>query len=95
MTIPCRCWFQLKLSTWFVLVAILAWELSTDPVIVWVSTSTVVYKANGDPDYLNIEDYLLPNPAYLYPVLALAAFVGWKAVWLIADRRRERATPQS
>ena len=89
--LPPRRWLQFQLSTWFVLVTILAWALSIWPWFVTSHTSHVVYKTNGDPDYLSIdEDLLLPSPAYIYPALALAAFVGWKAALAIGRRVAER-----
>jgi len=31
-----------------------------------------------------------PNPQLLYPTLALAAFLGWKAAWAVVERQRAR-----
>jgi hypothetical protein len=108
---PLRRWFQFRLSTWFVLVAILAWAMWLRP---WAylqvyDNPTVLLNLGGwpgsdHPDYFQISLQsaharsmrgialgIGPNPAILYPALALAAFIGWKTAWPIVERRRKRA----
>lgn len=80
MPLPPRRWFQFKLSTWFVLVAILAWAMLYWP---WIETRREL----GAPVRYGLfigtvrtyENRTRPNPDLLYPALALAAFVGLKA----------------
>jgi len=38
-----------------------------------------------------IERQTIPNPALIYPSLALLAFIAWKVAWLVVERRRTRA----
>ncbi len=98
MTIPPRRWFQFKLSTWFVLVGITAWVMMLKPF--FSSESLTAGQLTGRNGlYVNIgmeswenAPYLLfrigPAPELAGPVIALLAFVGWKAAWAI--RRGER-----
>jgi len=77
-----RRWYQFSISTWFVLVAILAWAIKCDP---WVVTLF-------DEPRLGYWDLT----RILYPALALVAFVGWKVTRLIIERRSaKRVVPQS
>jgi hypothetical protein len=34
-----------------------------------------------------------PMPELLWPALALATFLAWKAVWAVAKRRRRQSAP--
>jgi hypothetical protein len=91
--LPLR-WYQFRLGTWFVLTAILAWAMTEWP---WVRfpepVSLPALKYVGRKEIL-ITPWKPPyrerivNPGLLYPALALAAFVGWKAAWAIAQRRK-------
>ncbi len=91
---------QFRLSTWLVLVAILGWALIEWP---WVRLPE-----SGSPPALNYvgskETTLIAwkppyqertiNPDLLYPALALAALVGWKAAWIFnAHRENQPGTP--
>jgi hypothetical protein len=82
-----RC-FQFRLSTWFVLVAIMAWTMAEWP---WVRSYSLW------SGYVFVKPLFMTqrrlNPALLYPALALAMFVVWKVAWLFVGRRRKlRAT---
>ena len=97
---PRRRRFQFRLSTWL-LVAILAWAISTRPYQVPANLSQMVFTGGGfvQPSLFcrvfgfelmatRTIEYVGPtklNPTHLYPALALAAFIGWKAAWLIVD----------
>lgn len=74
-----RRWFQFRLTTWFVLVAILAWAMTEWP---WVVTAQTI-----------AEEQRTLNQALKPPALALAAFVGWKTAWMIAGRRDNPPAP--
>lgn len=76
-----RSFFQFRLSTWLVLVGILAWMMACQPY--WVPG----YRGKGIPP-----DAWLLNPQFKWPALALVAFMGWKTFWLVRERRRERST---
>lgn len=108
--LPSRRWFQFRLSTWFVLVAILAWAMGLRPrgyVQVYDNPKVLLHRGwwpgPEHPDYFQlvlqsaqahsfrgIAIGFGPNPAIVYPFLALAAFVGWKGAWAIVERRRQR-----
>ena len=98
---PSRRWFQFRLSTWFVLVAILGWAFAVRPVVVFDYHTAIL----GDPvdhrprfwiginwgmgaryDFKTLE--FGPIPDLLWPVLALAAFLAWKAACAVVERRR-------
>lgn len=120
--LPPRRWFQFKLSTWFVLVAIVAWTM-----MLWRYAEVVRLYERPDPPKLasDVQKYLEeerrraqlrrdsiggkvlgtytfggktfdkievqrngPNFRLIYPALALAAFIGWKAVRAIGKRIR-------
>ena len=72
--LPPRRWFQFRLSTAFVLVGILCWMLSCRPYLLAIFGELPFA---GD-DIIVIGDARFPNPALLWPTLALAVFVGWK-----------------
>jgi hypothetical protein len=81
--------FQFRLSTWFVLVAILAWAMTHWPWVVtdrYYASQTFVESLSGPQE---IERHSL-NAALIWPALALPAFVTWKAAWSVAERRRRR-----
>ena len=99
MPLPPRRWFQFRLSTWFVLVGILAWAMMCRP---WTLPARIV--EGSDVQGLTVEvrpgDFEMAgqfrmevpmNPALRYPALALAALVGWRAAWAIVERRRKRS----
>lgn len=97
-----RHWLQFRLSTWFVLIGILAWGVTARPWIVpTVAFSGYRRKHEVYPDLragsqfvaVVTETYTL-NPALLGPTLALAAFVGWKAAWAIGRRVKARKDEQ-
>ena len=92
-----RRWFQFRLSTWLVLIAILAWAMTARPYLVYglVDAATYSFPSWIAPPPADHADYgydwpdYAPvgwNPALLYPALALAAFIGWKAAWAIGRR---------
>lgn len=70
-----RRWFQWKLSTWFVLVAILCWAFAISPRQI-VFTDTVPFP--GGKTSVNTLTYM--NPHYFGPVAALSAFMCWKEI---------------
>jgi hypothetical protein len=93
MTTPRRRWFQFKLSTWFVLVAILCWALACWP---WVTYREIVVRgqqaATGAIVFGGIvQRHYSLEPAFVWSTLALLAFLTWKTVWLMVERRRARA----
>lgn len=96
-------WFQWRLSTWLVLVAIAAWAMATRPVV------HLEHGANGNEDRFALQifaGFLAPTSTSgikagwcltvdipkqsVWPVLALLAFLAWKLAWRVAERRRER-----
>ncbi len=109
LTIKHRRWFQYNLSTWFVLVTILAWAMLYWP---WVTRTTAaypypipravawrcrvlakigVYPSNPQAYNVLVEQFdPNPNSSLLYPAIALAAFISWKAAWRIVERQRKR-----
>lgn len=97
---PQRRWFQFRLSTWLVLVAILAWALMIGP------TRVVLYDyvepppdglefdiapeqlaLGGDQNHLAVKEL---NTNLMLPALALVAFMAWKAAWRVAETWRRR-----
>lgn len=97
-----RRWFQFRLSTWLVLVGIVAWAMATRPyVVINDGTESVWVHGFGrfiaQPGETHIQfgtrqiavDRRHINPRLRWPALALTAFIGWKAFWLIPEIRRE------
>jgi hypothetical protein len=82
---------QFRLSTWFVLVAILGWAFVTRPYVVdrIGDYAGAESGASGRPIY-HVERGA--NPQLQWPALALATFLAWKAAWPMIDRRRRQAT---
>jgi len=103
--LPPRRWFQFRLSTWFVLVAILAYAMTCRP---WWSTRDLLmgieshrlqplgwtYEGSEPFDGKVLMFWSLPknrpNPELVRPALALAAFLAWKAAWAVVQRRRRQ-----
>jgi hypothetical protein len=93
-----RRWFQFRLSTALVLVAILAWAMATQPNL--LDTRELIFFG---PVVKQPKEVLLPqvrqvsrhslNPRLCFPAFALLAFISWKAFWLIRERRRELQPP--
>lgn len=85
--LPPRRWFQFRLSTWFVLVGIVAWALVSQPFVVESlgPRAGIMSGPPWDPIYV-VERR--PNLKLIYPALALAAFLSWKLLWLVVERRR-------
>lgn len=97
-TPPRRCWFRFRLSTWFVLVAILAWALATPVWLLETKGGIVIpgFFAYTDrtPDSRSgvlVEATYGLNPNLKFPPLALCAFIAWKRFRVSQERRRERA----
>jgi hypothetical protein len=98
---PKRRWFQFRLSTWFVLVAIFGWAfLLHSKVIFWydsipvaMSNSSVQLGAaiNWQPTGRTVYWQVTIGIELLYPALALAAFLAWKTAWAVVERRRRRS----
>lgn len=107
-----RRWFQFRLSTWLVLVAIVAWAMALgvrSERTFWVSKSEDFWRSGRQPQPIGFRPTgsirysgnrhgwqtqfrsMMPNPKLKYPILALVAFIGWKAFWLVRERRWERA----
>ncbi len=86
-----RC-FQFRLGTWFVLVAILAWAMLQQPLVVTVpgppvpNATPVVSHAplgNGFVKYaVPTTERLAPNPGLRGPAYALFGFLIWRGVAL-------------
>jgi hypothetical protein len=116
-----RRWFQFNLSTWLVLVGIVAWALAQRPythpvtyLIYQKPDSAQLERVNrfeGDswtrgfwpwlraavkvsPMCRSVEVVHRPNPALIWPALALAAFLGWKGFCQVRNRPR-RDEPSS
>src|SRR4051812_3405217 len=97
---PNRRWFQFSLSTWLILVAILCWAMAVGP------TKVVLYEyaeplSDGieldiSPEQIALggshERYAAKewNSDFVFPALAFFAFLAWKAVWRLVERRREK-----
>lgn len=94
-----RRWLQFRLSTWFVLVAILCWAISLAPRLKFehangragVSPSDIFIaefyrqSANGPTSRWAIKVW--DTRGLLWPASALAAFVCWKLVWRVVEGR--------
>jgi hypothetical protein len=123
---PKRRWFQFRLSTWFVLVAILAWGMVARPLLDFDASSLLIEGSlarglsmsayldypietlrGDDRDADNVclaVEWTTRGDVYVYwlaivpkygawPILALVAFLAWKAAWaVVACRRARRAT---
>lgn len=91
-----RRWFQFRLSTWFVLVGIVAWAMWLGPLSKRQESARRNNPANpGQPEYYQVT-YTAINPSRaLYPALALVALVGGKTAWRIVERRRAKAAADS
>jgi hypothetical protein len=93
---PPRRWLQFRLSTWFVLVAILGWAMVTRPY--WVRDSFSQFRSGQSAYVTSDRGDLIParalmvrprprvNPALGWPALALATFLAWKAAWAVGPR---------
>ena len=106
MLLPPRRWFQWKLSTWFVLVAGVAWTLAMRPYLGYQGRNpptmnmligdiegrhSVLVLAITGPGQDRLYAVIIgPFPWLFIPALALAAFVGWKAAWTIWRRSYDR-----
>ncbi len=89
MPLPPRRWFQFRLSTWFVLVAILAWAMYLWPWTVKVRTDYHKVLPDGIHD-IGYFEVPAPDPRLLYPTFALVAFVGWKVGRALFTRWRDK-----
>jgi hypothetical protein len=102
---PRRRWFQFRLSTWFVLLGILCWALTSVDFTSGLNRHhrTVWWINEFKMDELGhcIEIFwgnargwwwifILLN-RLVVPTLALLAFLTWKATWLVVEQRRARA----
>ncbi len=96
--------FQFRLSTWFVLVAIVEWPwvIKKQSLMTWPANGQLVvqraaaytaFRESGPdlPNMIIFEKPYSPSANLLYPALALVAFVGWKAAWAIGRRERGEA----
>ncbi|MGE0536595.1 MAG: hypothetical protein AB7O68_16615 [Pirellulales bacterium] len=104
--LPPRRWFQFRLSTWFVLLAILGWGMTCRPyctdLLSVVAEHELLLGYNDDDPYHTAELATLDaetgiNPALRWPALALAVFLAWKAAWAVVPRvirRRQSAAPE-
>ena len=120
--LPPRRWFRFRLSTWFVLVAILAWAMTCWPILVrerrvvsaaeWNAATGKMSEENLEREvkyhellaarrqnhavtfhHFFVETRL--NARLLYPAFALAAFLAWKAAWVMVERQRRRHSAAS
>ncbi len=94
---------RFRLSTWFVLAAILCWAMATRPWIVetQVTQNLGALKSSvtaGSSQVLIVPIQLTTsrlsrtiNVALVWPALALLTFIAWKAAWAIRRRRTNRA----
>ena len=91
MSFSPRRWFQFRITTWFVLVAILVWAMMQGE---WYyDTIEEGYLISGPNRGIQVSLVRKYNSALIYPALALAAFVGWKAAWAIGRRVRTGGRP--
>lgn len=70
-------WYQWRLSTWFVLVALLGWAFAITPSRIVVRDS--IPRSSGKP---SVNTLIYVNPHYFAPVFALMAFACWKEISL-------------
>lgn len=88
-------WLQSRLSTWLVLIGILAWLMSTQPIF-WYDKPTYSHDLDigWHGDFLIGRLHAGPHlsdhhwriisffpPRSRWPVLALVTFLGWKLIW--------------
>jgi hypothetical protein len=104
MPLPPRRWYQFKLSTWFVLVAIMAWAVALRPVYLFESGGGAapfaprhtklllihVYYGSSGGHFCQVAFYV---PRLLWILVPLVAFVGWKAAWAAGRRVARKALP--
>jgi hypothetical protein len=89
---PNRRWMQVRLSTWFILVAILGWGLATRPYYI---TRVEMVESVSVGMGRTWERITFPyaheelNPALAWPVLALVAFILWQTVWRVRHWRAQ------
>jgi hypothetical protein len=79
--LPPRRWFQLRLSTWFVLVAILSWGMTCRPLLTLqvIETSQRIKSDGLGSRITEILTYgLTLNRQLRWPLGALTAFLAWK-----------------
>jgi len=81
---PPRRWYQFRLSTILVLVAIAAWAMSIQ---FFIPTGRRVYLSEGHPGLVWEETSL--NPLLAMPAFAFCALLIWKAALSIIGRRRQ------
>ncbi len=101
--LPPRRWYQFRLTTWFVLVAILGWAMTYWPWVVIhreVKIRPLIEEEIGSGSHSGTFTYTdldieIPNRAILWPALALATFVGWKAAWAVGQRMAGRKVEQA
>jgi hypothetical protein len=107
---PKRRWFRFRLSTVLILTAIVAWAMATRPHVIlrtwknfglspeykwFVRITAATVNPNGTFDERCME-VLIPAMS-LWPAIALAAFLAWKAAWALGPRivrRRPSAAPE-
>lgn len=90
-------WYQFRLSTWLVLVAILGWAMALKAYVKVVDP----YSRGFYPDEI-VFDFKMYVPEWnwryflaialgptsvVWPALALAAFIAWKVAWRVVERR--------
>jgi len=101
---PKRRWFRFRLSTVLILTAIAAWAMASRPWM--VEYEEWAYGSMSDPPPPGFENAIgtsrgpggvrwfqiveRPNPNLLWPALTLAAFLAWKALWAVVERRRHK-----
>ncbi|MBX7074814.1 MAG: hypothetical protein K1X71_16860 [Pirellulales bacterium] len=85
---PRRRWPQLRLSTWLILIAILAWSMAVRPF--FLRSALTAPGAQPIPLDKSLVVVTELNPRLHGPVLAMAAFLGWQLAWLLIERRRQR-----
>jgi hypothetical protein len=68
--LPPRRWFQFRLSTWFVLVAIVAELMVSWPWVIVISGNEIVG-----------EKWVSPNSRLRLPISTVLLFLAWKAAW--------------
>jgi hypothetical protein len=97
--VPKRPWFQFRLSTWFVLVAILGWAMATRPYVEYQSVASggVELPPREESWSLAVETWnhefsVESGPkSVAWPALALAGFLARKASWAVVERRRRES----
>lgn len=85
---PRRRWPQLRLSTWLILIAILAWAMAVRPFFLRSAlTAPGAQPIPLDKSLVVVTDL---NPRLHGPALAMATFLAWQLAWLLIERRRQR-----